>query len=63
MECSCSGRIEPITFDPANIEKILARPGVTEDLSSAFDSPAHDAAQWAAKIPSLVWISGTRSRR
>ena len=52
------GSDQPITFDPANIEKILARPGVTEDLSSAFDSPAHDAAQWAAKIPSLVWISG-----
>ena len=37
---------------------VLARPGVTEDLSSAFDSPAHDAAGWAARIPSLVWISG-----
>ena len=57
------GSDQPITFDPANIEKILARPGVTEDLSSAFDSPAHDAAQWAAKIPSLVWISGRRGRR
>ena len=52
------GSDEPITFDPAAIQAVLARPGVTEDLSSAFDSPAHDAAAWASRIPSLVWISG-----
>jgi spermidine synthase len=52
------GSDEPITFDQANLEAVLARPGVTEDLSSAFDSPEHDAAGWARKIPSLVWISG-----
>ncbi|MGZ8502692.1 MAG: spermine/spermidine synthase domain-containing protein, partial [Candidatus Limnocylindrales bacterium] len=52
------GSDEPIVFDPAAIDAVLARPGVTEDLSSAYDSPAHDAASWAAQIPSLVWISG-----
>ncbi|MEO8228254.1 MAG: fused MFS/spermidine synthase [Chloroflexota bacterium] len=52
------GSEDPISFDPANIATILARPGVTEDLSSAFDSPEHDVAGWARKIPSLVWISG-----
>ncbi len=52
------GSEKPITFDPAAIDAVLARPGVTEDLSSAFDSPAHTAAEWAARIPSLVWISG-----
>ena len=52
------GSDKPITFDQANLEKVLARPGVTEDLSSAFDSPEHTAAGWARKIPSLVWISG-----
>ncbi len=52
------GSDEPITFDQANLEAVLARPGVTEDLSSAFDSPAHDAAGWAREIPALVWISG-----
>ena len=31
---------------------------MTEYLSSAFNSPEHDAVGWAAKIPSLVWISG-----
>ena len=53
------GSDDPITFDPANVAAVLARPGVTEDLSSAFDSPEHDAAGWATKIPSLVWISGS----
>ncbi len=52
------GSDEPITFDQANLEAVLSRPGVTEDLSSAFDSPEHDAAGWARRIPSLVWISG-----
>jgi hypothetical protein len=52
------GSDDPIGFDPANVAAVLARPGVTEDLSSAFDSPEHDAAGWAAKIPSMVWISG-----
>ena len=52
------GSDQPISFDPVNVAAILARPGVTEDLSSAYDSPEHDAAGWAAKIPSLVWISG-----
>ena len=52
------GSEAPITFDPAAVEAVLARPGVTEDLSSAFDAPAHDAAAWARLIPSLVWVSG-----
>ncbi len=52
------GSDTPISFDPANIAAILARPGVTEDLSSAYDSPEHDAAGWASKISSLVWIAG-----
>jgi spermidine synthase len=52
------GSDEPISFDPANVAAVLARPGVTEDLSSAYDSPEHTAAGWARRIPSLVWISG-----
>ena len=52
------GSDAPLSFDPANVAAVLARPGVTEDLSSAFDSPEHTAAGWARRIPSLVWISG-----
>ncbi len=57
------GSEDPITLDPANIQAILARPGVTEDISSAYDSPEHDAAGWARRIASLVWISGDQVAR
>jgi hypothetical protein len=52
------GSDQPISFEPGAIRAILARPGVTEDLSSAYDSSEHDAAGWARRIASLVWISG-----
>ncbi len=57
------GSDQPITFEQANLEAVLGRPGVTEDLSSAFDSPEHTAVGWASRIPSLVWISGSDAKR
>jgi spermidine synthase len=54
------GSSEPLTFDPAAIRQILARPGVTEDLSSAFDSPWQTPEDWARIIPRLVWLDGGR---
>ncbi len=57
------GSDAPLELDPANVAAILARPGVTEDLSSAYDSPEHDAAGWASRIASLVWISGDQVAR
>jgi spermidine synthase len=52
------GSAEPLAFTDANIRAILARPGVLEDISSAYDSPAKTVDAWAQKIPSLVWIQG-----
>jgi spermidine synthase len=52
------GSAEPLAFTDANIRAILARPGVLDDISSAYDSPAKTVDAWAAKIPSLVWIQG-----
>ncbi|MGH2511398.1 MAG: hypothetical protein ACRDGQ_01785, partial [Candidatus Limnocylindrales bacterium] len=57
------GSDQPIAFDPAAIESVLARPGVVEDLSSAVDSPDHDLAGWIAKIPQLVWLQGDQVTR
>jgi spermidine synthase len=51
------GSEQPVSLDPANIRAILARPGISADISSAYDSPEHDAAGWAGLIASLVWIS------
>jgi spermidine synthase len=57
------GSEEPLSLDRANVQAILARPGITEDISSAYDSPEHDAAGWADRIASLVWISGDQVAR
>ena len=34
------GSSKPVTFAEEDIRAILARPGVLEDISSAYDSPA-----------------------
>ncbi|HEX5823658.1 MAG TPA: hypothetical protein VFY18_04275, partial [Candidatus Limnocylindrales bacterium] len=52
------GSAAPLAFTDANIRAILARPGVLEDISSAYDSKVKTLDAWAAKIPSLVWIQG-----
>lgn len=52
------GSEQPIAFDPATIREVLSRPRIAQDMSSAFDSPQHDADGWAAQIPALIWIQG-----
>jgi spermidine synthase len=52
------GSDRPIAFDPATVREVLSRPGIVQDLSSAFDSPRHDLDGWASMIPTLVWIQG-----
>jgi spermidine synthase len=51
------GSDQPIAFDRSNIEAALARPGVVQDLSSAYDGGGRDAIAWASTIASLPWIS------
>ena len=45
------GSSQPITFDEAAIREVLARPGVLEDISSAYDSPAKTVDDWVEVIP------------
>ena len=45
------GSDEPIAFDDAAIDEVLARPGVLEDISSAYDSPAVDGRRLARTDP------------
>ena len=52
------GSDQPIAFDPDDIRAVLARPGVLEDISGAYDSPASTVDGWVAKIAELTWISG-----
>jgi spermidine synthase len=52
------GSEAPIELRPDAIREVLGRPGILEDISSAFDSPAHTVDEWIAKIDELSWISG-----
>ena len=49
-----------IGFDPVAIRAVLSRPGIVDDLSSAYDSPKHAQDDWAALIPTLVRLEGSQ---
>jgi spermidine synthase len=51
------GSEEPIAFDDDAVRSVLGRPGVLEDISSAFDSPETTQEGWVATIRSLVWLT------
>ena len=46
----------PMQLQDGTIRDVLARPGVLDEISSAYDSPEKTADGWARKNPSLVWI-------
>jgi spermidine synthase len=50
------GSDDPISFDEATERDVLARPGILEDISSAYDSRIHTADEWIARIAGLRWI-------
>jgi spermidine synthase len=50
------GSEAPIAFDDDAIRSVLRRPGVLEDLSSAFDSGETTEAGWVTKIRSVIWL-------
>jgi spermidine synthase len=56
------GSSEPITFGEADARTILARPGVLDDISSAFDSPAKTVDDWIGVIARQTWMSGDAVR-
>lgn len=54
------GSEQPIELTADSIRTVLGRPGVLEDISSAYDSPESTVDGWIARILSLVWIEGDR---
>ena len=52
------GSDAPIELDPEVARSILARPGVLEDISSAYDSPASDVDAWLDVIERQTWLAG-----
>jgi hypothetical protein len=51
------GSDEALPFDETTMREILARPGVLEDISSAYDSPVKTADAWIERIGALRWIA------
>jgi spermidine synthase len=56
------GSDRPVSFAPDAIASVLERPGVTDNRSTAPDSPAHDLAAWSQLIPSFVFATGDAVR-
>jgi hypothetical protein len=52
------GSDEPLNFEEAAMRSVLQRPGVLEDISSAYDSPETTEDGWIAEIRSILWLSG-----
>jgi spermidine synthase len=48
------GSDTPLQLTRDNVRSVLERPGVIADISSAYDSPAHDMETWLAAIPELI---------
>jgi hypothetical protein len=51
------GSDDPMTFDDATTREVLGRPGILDDISSAYDSPEHTVDGWIGRIHGLSWIS------
>lgn len=52
------GSDEPLSFEPDVIRAVLARPGVLQDISSAYDSPATSVEGWVSVIARQQWLAG-----
>ncbi len=56
------GSSAPISFGETDARAVLARPGVLDDISSAFDSPAKTPEAWLNVIARQTWLSGDAVR-
>jgi hypothetical protein len=54
------GSDRPVAFAPDDIRAILARPGVLENISGAYDSPTDNVEGWVTTIAGQTWISGDK---
>jgi spermidine synthase len=56
------GSDEPIELSPDIASEVLARPGILDDISSAFDSPAKTVDDWLAVIDRQFWMADDELR-
>ena len=50
------GSAQPMSLDAQAAASVLARPGVLEDVSSAYDSPESTVDGWLAEIGRQTWL-------
>ena len=50
------GSAQPMSLDPQVGAEVLGRPGVLEDISSAYDSPQSTIDGWLAEIGRQTWL-------
>ena len=60
---TCSARRADRPSIRGAIREVLARPGVLEDISAAYDSPATTVDDWVDVIEPADWLAGRRGRR
>jgi len=56
------GSTRPVEFSDDDIRTVLAWPGVLEDISSAYDSPATTVDDWIQVIRRQTWLTGDAVR-
>jgi spermidine synthase len=56
------GSEEELVLDPEIAREVMARPGVLEDISSAFDSPASTIDSWLDVIDRQTWFTTEQAR-
>ena len=56
------GSDDPIELAPAAAREVLARPGVLDDISTAFDSPATTVEDWLVEIDRQFWMADDELR-
>jgi spermidine synthase len=56
------GSGSPIDLDPGITTAVLQRPGVLDDISSAYDSPASTIDDWIAVIERQTWLTDAEAR-
>ncbi len=52
------GSDRAMAFSDATVREVLARPGILETISGAYDSPRTTVDGWSEAIPGLVWLEG-----
>ncbi len=56
------GSDAPVELDPATAAEVLERPGVLEDISTAYDSPATTIDAWLDVIERQTWLTDAQAR-